>query len=86
MAVRATLSTPAVRRQIPRCHVVLIAADQHGTARVTMSGLANGIVNIASVGVPNACIHGDPPRHAQGIRWCRRGFHQLPVGMEGREV
>ena len=53
-AARVTLSTPAVRRQIPRRHVVLVAADQHGTARVTMSGLANGIVDIASVDVMNA--------------------------------
>jgi hypothetical protein len=64
MTVRVTLSAPAICSEIPRRHVILVAADQHGAARVTMGGLASGIVDIASVDVPNACIHGDFPRHA----------------------
>jgi hypothetical protein len=86
MAPRVAFSTSAVRRQIPRRHVVLVAADNHGTASVTVGGLASGIVDIASVDVPNACIHGDSPRHAQRLHWRRQGVHQLPVRMEGREM
>jgi hypothetical protein len=86
MAARVTLSTPAVRRQIPRPYVILVAANEHGTARVTMGGLAGGIVDIASVDVPNACVHGDPSRHAQRLYWCRQGVHQLPVRMERSKV
>ena len=55
-------------------------------AGMTMGGLAGGIANIAGIDVINTCIHGDPPRHAQGLRRCRRGVRQLPVRMEGREV
>jgi hypothetical protein len=86
VAARAALSTAAIGRQIPRHHIVLVAPDQHGTARVTMGGLANGILDIARVDVPNACIHGDLPRHVQGLRWCWQGILQFPVRMEGREV
>ena len=86
MTARVTYSTPAVRRQIPRRYVILVAADEHGTARVTMGGLAKGIVDIAGVDVPNACIHGNSPRHAQRLCWRRQGIRQLPVWMERREV
>ena len=86
MAARTTFCTPAVRRHIPCCHVVMVAADQHGAAFVTMGGLADGIVDIASVDVPDACMLGDLPRHLQRLRWCSRGTHQLPLRMESREV
>jgi hypothetical protein len=72
--------------EIPRRHVMLVADDQHGAASVTMGGLASGIVDIASVDVPNACVHGDPSRHAQRLYWCRQGVHQLPVRMERSKV
>ena len=36
MAARTTLNAFAIRRQIPCCHVVPVAADQHCTANMTM--------------------------------------------------
>ena len=51
-----------------------------------MRGLAGWIVNIAGVDITKTCVHGDPPRHVQRLRRCRRPVHQLPVRMEGREV
>ena len=69
-----SLNTPAVRRQIPRRHIVLVAGDQHRAARMTMGGLTNGIADIANVHVPNACIYGDPPGHARRPRWCRQSL------------
>ena len=74
------------RRRMPRCDVVPVAADQHGATGVTMRGLAGGIVDVAHIGVPKACVHGNPPRHAQGLRRCLRTVHQLAVRMERREV
>ena len=86
MAARTTFGTSAVRRQMPRRDVVPVAADQQGVAAVTMCSLTSRIVDIASIDIAKACIHGDAPRHAQRLHWCRQGVHQLPVRMEGREM
>ena len=58
MATSTTVAAPRVCGQIPCCHVVPIAANQHCTAGITISSLTCGVVNIPCIDVMNACIHG----------------------------
>lgn len=64
MAARTTLGTSAVRRQMPRCDVIPVAADERRAAGVTMRGLPRGIVNIAGIDIAKARVQRDPPCHA----------------------
>src|SRR5262249_14821800 len=86
MAARTTVTTPAVRRQIPRRHVVPIASDQHCITNVTVSSLTGGIVNITGIDVVNTSIYGYLACSLQCLRWCRRDVPPFSVRVEGREM
>src|SRR4029077_14677549 len=60
--------------------------NEECAARVTVSSLARGIVNIAGIDVMEASIPCDPSRFAQRLGRRRRSVVELPVWMKGREV
>jgi hypothetical protein len=71
---------------MPCRDVIPIATNEEYAARVTVSSLARGIVNIAGIDVMEASIPCDPSRFAQRLGRCRRSIGQFPVWMKGREV
>ena len=86
MATSTTVAAPRVCGQIPCCHVVPIAANQHCTAGITISSLTSGVVNIPCIDVMNACIQGYLACPLQRRRRRRRNVPHFPVRMKGGEV